>query len=80
MFGQGDVEKLTRRVMGNPNVVTEATHLPESGLPCKRKVSISAKFRDFWTPLVGSNFAALEPCSWEVWPNPLTQHCKMGQI
>ena len=66
--------------MGTQNVVTEATHLPESGLPCTGKVSISAKFRDFWTPLVGSNFAALEPCSWGEWPNPLTQHCKMGQI
>ena len=80
MCGQRDVENLTGGVMGNPNVVTEATHLPESGLPCIGKVSISAKFRDFWTPLVGSNFAVLEPCSWGEWPNPPMQHCKMGQI
>ena len=63
MYGQRDLEKLTGRVMGTQNVVTETTHLPESGLPCTGKVSILAKFRDFWTPPVGSKFAALEPCS-----------------
>ena len=51
--------------MGTQNVVTKATHLPESGLPCTRKVSILAKFRDFWTPLCGVKICGVRTLFWE---------------
>ena len=45
------MEKKTGKENINPNVVNEATHMPESGLVSWGKVSTFGQILLFWTPL-----------------------------
>ena len=56
MYGLWAPQKLIGRFKTNLKLVTEAIHLPESGQPWMGNRMFSVKFRDFWTPPVGSFF------------------------
>ena len=76
MYGPWNMEKKTGKENINPNVVTEATHMPESGLVSWGKVSTFGQILLFWTPPVGPNFVATERCSRMLYFNLHLQHCK----
>ena len=56
MYGLWAPQKLIGRFKTDLKLVTEAIHLPESGQPWMGNGMFSVKFRDFWTPPVGSFF------------------------